>query len=130
MPIYRLYADEQGATHLEPLRAEELAFESGPGEFKGIGGSVLGRASRLMLMRFEPGAGAALHRVNPGFAVLLEGVLTVATSDGGEVALRPGDAVRIESAGAGRGGQGGWAPANPGPGVALLALTQMPAAEG
>ena len=129
MPIYRLYADERGATHLEPLSTDGLAFESGPGEFKGIGGSVLGRASRLMLMRFEPGAGAALHRVNPGFAVLLEGVLTVAASDGGQVELRPGDAVRIESADMSADGQGGWAPANPGPGVALLALTQMPAAE-
>ncbi len=130
MPIYRLYADDEGATHLEPWSAGELAFESGPGAFKGIGGTVLGDASRVTLMRFESGAEPPLHRVNPGFAVLLEGVLTVRVSDGAEVALAPGDAIRIESTGAGRDGVGGWAPVNTGGGIALLALVQMPAGRG
>ena len=126
MPIYRLYADDAGATHIEPMTTDALHFENGPGEFKGVGGTVLGAASRVMLMRFEEGVRPRLHRANPGMAVLLEGRLTVAVSDGSRVELAPGDAVRIESTGVGRGGNGGWAPANPGPGLALLALTQMP----
>ena len=121
MPIYRLYAGEDGATHIEEMTAASFVFESGPGEFKGVGGTVLGEASRVLLMRFEPGARPPLHRAQPGFAVLLEGELTVAVSDGAEVGLRPGDAVRIEST-----GEGGWAPSNPGEGLALLALVQMP----
>ena len=126
MPIYRLYADQEGASHLEPWRAGELAFESGPGAFKGIGGTVLGDASRVMLMRLEPGVEPPLHRANPGFVVLLEGALTVRVSDGAEVALSPGDAIRIESTGPGHDGTGGWAPVNTGEGIALLALVQMP----
>ena len=130
MPIYRLYADEEGVTHLESWSAGELAFESGPGAFRGIGGTVLGEASRVMLMRLEPGVEPPLHRANPGFAVLLEGALTVRVSDGAEVALAPGDAIRIESTGPGRDGVGGWAPVNTGEGIALLALVQMPAQAG
>ena len=110
--------------------AGELAFESGPGAFKGIGGTVLGDASRLMLMRLEPGVEPPLHRANPGFAVLLEGALTVRVSDGAELALAPGDAIRIESTGPGGDEAGGWAPVNTGDGIALLALVQMPAKAG
>lgn len=127
MPIYRLWATEDGHTHLEAWPAEAVAFEFGPGEFKGIGGSVLGDARRVMLMRFERGITPSLHRANPGFAVLLEGELLVRVSDGTEVALAPGDAIRIESLGVGRGGIGGWSPANPSKErAALLALVQMP----
>lgn len=121
MPVYRLYASEDGATHIEPLGTENFSFENGPGEFKGIGGMVLGDASRVLLMRFEAGVQPSLHRANPGLAVLLEGELTVAVSDGSEVALRPGDAIRVEST-----GRGGWAPRNPGDRLALMAITQMP----
>ena len=119
--VYRLFASGDGATHIESLDVAGLAFEGGPAEFKGIGGAVLGTASRVLLMRFEPGADAPLHRANPGLVVLLEGELMVAVSDGAEAHLRPGDAVRVESMGG-----GGWAPSNPGSAPALLALTQMP----
>ncbi len=122
MTVYRLFAGGDGATHIELLDVARLAFEGGPAGFKGIGGAVLGTASRVLLMRFEPGAGAPLHRANPGLVVLLEGELVVAVSDGAEAHLRPGDAVRVEST-----EEGGWAPSNPGPAPALLALTQMPA---
>ncbi len=121
MPVYRLYASEDGETHIEPLAAADFTFENGPGEFKGVGGMVLGDASRVLLMRFEAGVQPSLHRANPGLAVLLEGELTVAVSDGSEVALRPGDAIRVEST-----GRGGWAPRNPGDRLALMAITQMP----
>lgn len=127
MPITRLWADDEGHTHLEPWSADALAFEAGPGVFKGVGGTVLGDASRVMLMRFEPGIRPPLHRVNPGLVVLLEGALVIGVSDGTEVALAPGDAVRIESAGLGRGGVGGWSPSNPDADrFALVALVQMP----
>lgn len=122
--MYRLWADADSVTHLEPVSLDQMSFENGPGDFKGVGGTVLGAASRLMLMRFEPGVRPRLHRANPGLAVLLQGRLLVAASDGAEIELRPGDCVRIESTGAG--GRGGWAPANHGPGLALLAITQMP----
>lgn len=125
VPIYRLFLGNDGETHIEPLAPEALAFENGPGPLKGVGGTVLGRASWVTLMRFEEGVRPGLHRVNPGLAVLLEGRLEVGVSDGAVQPLVPGDALRIEHVGTGR-GQGGWAPANPGPGLALLALVQMP----
>ncbi|HJM76661.1 MAG TPA: hypothetical protein QGI71_12520 [Dehalococcoidia bacterium] len=121
MPVYRLYASEDGATHIEPLGTEDFSFENGPGEFKGVGGMVLGDASRVLLMRFEAGVQPSLHRANPGLAVLLEGELTVAASGSSEVALRPGDAIRVEST-----GRRGWAPRNPGESLALTAISQMP----
>jgi hypothetical protein len=131
MPIYRLWADSEGHTHLESFAAAEMPFEAGPGGFKGIGGTVLGDASRVMLVRLEPGATTQLHRVNPGLAVVLEGAATVGVSDGTEVALAPGDAVRIESAGLGRDGVGGWSLANLHPtDHALLALVLMPSRDG
>jgi hypothetical protein len=128
VPIYRVWADDaEGHTHLEAWSADALAFENGPGVFKGVGGTVLGNATRVMLIRFEPGIEPPLHRANPGFATLIEGELVVRVSDGTEVALAPGDALRIESLGVGRGGIGGWSPANPSKErTALLALVQMP----
>ena len=130
MPMYRLWADADGHTHIEAWPATELAFESGPGIFKGIGGTILGAATRVALMRFEAGIRPPLHRVNGGLAVLMAGRLTVAVSDGDEVALEAGDAIRIESAGIGRGGVGGWQPVNPGPDLAFVALVQMPSRTG
>ena len=130
MPMYRLWAGPDGHTHIEAWPATDLAFESGPGIFKGIGGTILGAATRVALMRFEAGIKPPLHRVNGGLAVLMEGRLTVAVSDGDEVALEAGDAIRIESAGIGRGGVGGWQPVNPGPGLAFVALVQMPSRTG
>lgn len=121
MSAYRLYADAAGRTHLAPLALLDRPWENGPGDFKGVGGSVLGDASRVMLMRFETGARPSFHRAAPGFLVLLEGELVVNASDGDEVVLAPGDAVRVETT-----GQGGWRLGNRAAGYALAAIAQMP----
>ena len=121
MAVYRLYADDEGNTHLEGLELFDRPWENGPGDFKGVGGSVLGDASRVMLMRFERGARPPLHRAVPCFAVLLAGSLVVSSSDGTNVELGPGDAVRVETT-----GQGGWRLGNRGEGEALLAVVAMP----
>ncbi len=127
MPMYRVYTTEDGHTHLEAWPAERLSFEAGPGPFKGLGGAVLGDARRIALLRIAPGSQPPLHRANSGMAIVLEGDVLLGVSDGTEVLLHPGDAVRIESLGVGRGGVGGWSPANPSEGTpALLALVHMP----
>jgi hypothetical protein len=122
MAVFRLYADEAGVTHVEPLDLFDRPWENGPGEFKGVGGSVLGDASRVMLMRFERGARSPLHRAVQCFAVLLSGALVVSASDGTNVELGPGDAVRVETPGRGR-----WQLGSRAKGEALLAVVQMPA---
>ena len=127
MPIYRIHTSEDGHTHLEAWSAEAVAFEAGPGPFKGLGGAVLGDARRVALLRIAPGLKPPLHRTNSGLAIILEGDVLLRVSDGAEVLLHPGDAVRLESLGVGRGGVGGWAPANASSDVpALLALVHMP----
>lgn len=127
MPIYRVYTSEDGHTHLEAWPAEAVAFEAGPGPFKGLGGAVLGDAKRVALLRIAPGLHPPLHRTNSGLAIVLEGEVLLRVSDGTEVLLYAGDAVRLESLGVGRGGIGGWSPANPSSETAaLLALVHMP----
>lgn len=121
MPAYRLRADEAGKTHLEPFDLFAWPFENGPGDFKGVGGAVMGDARRVMLMRFESGSRPGFHRAVPSFAVLLAGELVVNDSSGGEVVLNPGDAIRVETT-----GRGGWRLGNRGEDFALLALVQMP----
>jgi hypothetical protein len=121
VPAYRLYADDGGRTHLERLELLDRPWENGPGDFKGVGGSVLGDASRVMLMRFETGARPSFHRAVPGLLIVLEGELVVNSSDGDEIVLAPGDAVRVETT-----GQGGWRLGNRAEGYALVALAQMP----
>jgi len=118
---YRLYVELDGTTRIEPLDLLARPWENGPGDFKGVGGSVLGNASRVMLMRFERGARPPPHRAAPGFAVLLDGELVVSASGGDEVTLRAGDAIRVETT-----GTGGWRLGNRAEGFALLALVQMP----
>lgn len=131
MPIYRIHTSEDGHTHLEAWPAEAVAFEAGPGPFKGLGGAVLGDAKRVALLRIAPGLKPPLHRTNSGLAVVLEGEVLLRVSDGTEVLLHPGDAVRLESLGVGRGGIGGWSPSNPSSETAaLLALVHMPSAGG
>ena len=127
MPIYRIYTSDDGHTHLEAWPAEAVAFEAGPGPFKGLGGAVLGDAKRVALLRIDPGLEPPLHRTNSGLAILLEGEVLLRVSDGAEVLLHAGDAVRLESLGVGRGGVGGWSPTNPSKErPALLALVHMP----
>lgn len=121
MPQYRLSAGPSGRSVLEPLALVASPFENGPGEFKGVGGVVLGAASRVMLMRFEPGAHPGFHRAIPAFAVLLEGALVVTASDGAEVTLAPGDAIRVEPM-----ERGAWRLGNPGVVDALFAVIPMP----
>ena len=121
MAAYRLYADDAAKTHIEPLDLLDRPWENGPGDFKGVGGSVFGDATRVMFMRFETGSRPPFHRAVPGFAVLLEGELVVNSSSGDEVVLTPGDAIRLEiTAG------GGWRLGNRSDGYALLAMIQMP----
>ncbi|MCK9485413.1 MAG: hypothetical protein M0R73_01750 [Dehalococcoidia bacterium] len=122
MAGYRLRADEQGRTHLEDVDLLDWPFENGPGDFKGVGGAVMGDASRVMLMRFESGSHPGFHRAVPSFAVLLSGELVVDDSTGAEVTLHPGDSIRVETT-----GRGGWRLGNRGEDYALLALVQMPA---
>ena len=121
MAQYRLFAGDDGRTHLEPIDLHDLPFENGPGDFKGIGGSVLGDASRVMVMQLKSGARTPPHRAVPSLAVLLEGEAVIEASDGESVRLAPGDAVRVETT-----GRGGWRLGNPGKSDALLALVQMP----
>lgn len=121
MPIYRLHADATGVSRLSLLGAEAFAFENGPGSAKGVGGTVLGRASWLSLMRFDVGARMPLHRVGAGFGVLIAGQLHVTASDGSTADLVPGDAVQIAAGGA------RWSPANSGAVTAVLAFTRLDA---
>ena len=123
MAGYRLTADEQGKTHLAPWDLLDWPFENGPGDFKGVGGAVVGDARRVMLMRFESGSRPGFHGAVPSFAVLLSGELVVNDSSGGEAVLAPGDVVRVETT-----GRGGWRLGNRQEEFALLALVQMPLA--
>lgn len=121
MAHYLLTAREDGKSTLQPLDLLAAPFENGPGEFKGVGGTVLGDATRVMLMRFEPGSHPGFHRAMPAFAVLLEGSLVVAPAAGEDVLLSPGDAVRVEPM-----TRGTWRLGNPGATDALLAVVPMP----
>ncbi len=121
MAQYRLSRGDTGKSVLEPLELLASPFENGPGEFKGVGGVVLGNASRVMLMRFESGSHPGFHRAIPAFAVLLEGALIVAAGDGAEVTLAPGDAIRVEPM-----ERGTWRLGNPGLVDALFAVVPMP----
>ncbi len=121
MAAYRLTADEEGKTHLEPYDLFDWPFENGPGDFKGVGGAVLGDASRVMLMRFEVGARPGFHRAVPSFGVVVAGEIVVTDSTGQDARLGVGDAIRVETT-----GRGGWRLGNRGDEMALLALVQMP----
>lgn len=121
MAQYRLSAGPTGKSVLEPLPLLDSPFENGPGEFKGVGGVVLGPASRVMLMRFESGSHPGFHRAIPAFAVLLEGELVVSPGVGDDVRLAPGDVIRVEPM-----ARGTWRLGNPGLSDALFAVVAMP----
>lgn len=123
MAQYRLSRGDTGKSVLQPLDLLASPFEIGPGEFKGVGGVVLGNASRVMLMRFESGSHPGFHRAIPAFAVLLQGALVVTAGDGSEVTLAPGDAIRVEPM-----ERGTWRLGNPGLTDALFAVVPMPPA--
>ena len=73
----------------------DQSWENGPGAFKGIGGTVLGDARRVMLMRFEPNTETPFHRVASGFFIVLQGVLTVHDSKNKDILLNPGDSIKV-----------------------------------
>lgn len=123
MAQYRLFRGDTGRSTLERLELLASPFENGPGEFKGVGGVVLGDASRVMLMRFESGSHPGFHRAISAFAVLLEGALVVTAGAGDEVTLAPGDAIRVEPM-----ERGTWRLGNPGLTDALFAVVPMPPA--
>ena len=61
----------------------DQSWENGPGAFKGIGGTVLGDARRVMLMRFEPNTETPFHRVASGFFIVVD------------ILLNPGDSIKV-----------------------------------
>ncbi len=105
--------NEEGETWIDSYSIKDLPFEIGPGAFKGLGGTILGSASRLMML--------PLHRAAPGVAINLLGKVTVSGSQGSAVTLNPGDLLKIETK-----IRGAWAIVNNHKEEAYLALIVMP----
>ena len=121
MSAYILIEDEQGETRIESYSIKDLPFEIGPGAFKGLGGTILGAASRFMMLRIEDEITLPLHRAAPGVAINLLGKLTINGSQGSAVTLNPGDLLKIETK-----IRGAWAITNDNHEEAYLALIPMP----
>ena len=110
-----------GDTEISPYEFKELPFEIGPGDFKGLGGTVIGEARRLMMLRIEAQAALPLHRATPGFAVILSGVVRVSGNHGDSVEMRTGDLMRIETK-----ARGPWRISNSSDSDVFIALVVMP----
>ncbi len=121
MSGFILKENTEGDTDISSYQLEELPFEIGPGHFKGLGGTVIGEATRLMILRVETGAELPLHRATPGFAVILSGSVKVGGSQGDSVEMRTGDVVRLETR-----ARGPWRLSNSSDNEAFIALTVMP----
>ncbi|HIE84236.1 MAG TPA: hypothetical protein EYQ00_10505 [Dehalococcoidia bacterium] len=121
MSAYILMENEEGETWIDSYSIKDLPFEIGPGAFKGLGGTILGSASRLMMLRIEQEIELALHRAAPGVAINLLGKVTVSGSQGSAVTLNPGDLLKIETK-----IRGAWAIVNNHKEEAYLALIVMP----
>jgi hypothetical protein len=121
MSAYILIENEEGETWIDSYSISDLPFEIGPGAFKGLGGTILGTASRLMMLRVEKEIDLPLHRAAPGVAINLLGKVTVRGSTGSAVTLNPGDLLKIETK-----IRGAWAIANSKNEEAYLALIPMP----
>lgn len=121
MSAYILIENEEGETWIDSYSIRDLPFEIGPGAFKGLGGTILGTASRLMMLRVEQEIDLPLHRAAPGVAISLLGKITVRGSTGSTVILNPGDLLKIETK-----VRGAWAIANSNDEEAYLALIPMP----
>ena len=121
MSAYILIENEEGETWIDSYSISDLPFEIGPGAFKGLGGTILGTASRLMMLRVEKEIDLPLHRAAPGVAINLLGKVTVRGSTGSAVTLNPGDLLKIETK-----IRGTWAIANSNTEEAYLALIPMP----
>lgn len=113
--------NEEGETWIDSYSIKDLPFEIGPGAFKGLGGTILGSASRLMMLRIEQEIELPLHRAAPGVAINLLGKVTVSGSQGSAVTLNPGDLLKIETK-----IRGAWAIVNNHKEEAYLALIVMP----
>lgn len=121
MSAYILIENEEGETWIDSYSIRDLPFEIGPGAFKGLGGTILGAASRLMMLRVEKEIDLPLHRAAPGVAINLLGKVTVRGSTGSAVTLNPGDLLKIETK-----IRGAWAITNSNAEEAYLALIPMP----
>jgi hypothetical protein len=121
MSAYILIENEEGETWIDSYSISDLPFEIGPGAFKGLGGTILGTASRLMMLRVEKEIDLPLHRAAPGVAINLLGKVTVRGSTGSAVTLNPGDLLKVETK-----IRGAWAIANSNAEEAYLALIPMP----
>ena len=121
MSAYILTENEEGETRIDSYLIKDLPFEIGPGAFKGLGGTILGNASRLMMLRIEQEMDLPLHRAAPGVAINLLGKVTISGSQGPSVTLNPGDLLKIETK-----IRGAWALVNNNKEEAYLALISMP----
>tara|TARA_B100000530_G_C15923727_1_gene474160 strand:+ start:374 stop:739 length:366 start_codon:yes stop_codon:yes gene_type:complete len=97
MAHYIYIGNDQEDYRITLSNLSDQSWENGPGAFKGIGGTVLGDATRVMLMRFEPNTETPLHRVASGLFIVLQGVLTIRDSKNDDISLNSGDSIKIPS---------------------------------
>jgi len=116
-----LKENSAGDTDISVYDLQELPFEIGPGHFKGLGGTVVGEATRLMMLRIEKGADLPLHRATPGFAIVLSGSVEVGGNQGSSVKMRAGDVMRVETK-----ARGPWRLFNTSDNDVFIALMVMP----
>ncbi len=121
MSAYILIENEEGETWIDSYSIRDLPFEIGPGAFKGLGGTILGDASRLMMLRIEREMDLPLHRAAPGVAINLQGKITISGSQGSAITLHPGDLLKIKTK-----IRGAWTIANNNKEEVYLALISMP----
>ena len=121
MSAYILIENEEGETWIDSYSIKDLPFEIGPGAFKGLGGTILGNASRLMMLRIEREMDLPLHRAAPGVAISLQGKVTISGSQSSAITLNPGDLLKIETK-----IRGAWTIVNSNKEEAYLALISMP----
>ena len=122
MSGFILKENSAGDTDISVYDLKELPFEIGPGHFKGLGGTVIGEATRLMMLRIEKGADLPLHRATPGFAIVLSGSVEVGGNQGSSVKMRAGDVMRVETK-----ARGPWRLFNTSDNDVFIALMVMPA---
>jgi quercetin dioxygenase-like cupin family protein len=120
MAHYIYIENDQGDHQITLSNLSEQSWENGPGAFKGIGGTVIGDATRLMLMKFESKSETPFHRVVSGISIILQGVLTVRHSKSEDLLLHPGDSIAVSFSIDSK-----WKLINGGTTEVLLALVKM-----
>tara|TARA_B100000676_G_C17991655_1_gene795298 strand:- start:386 stop:751 length:366 start_codon:yes stop_codon:yes gene_type:complete len=120
MAHYTYIENDQGNHQIALRDLSDQSWENGPGAFKGIGGTVLGDATRVMLMKFELNSETPLHRVTSGLFIVLEGVLTLHNNKNEDIFLKPGDSIKIPSSTNSK-----WQLINTGTVEVLFALVKM-----